>query len=103
MCIGMPMQVVELVNDGTAALCRTRAGATETLDLALTGPLAPGTWVLSFIGAARAVMSEDEALRTADALDALSIAAAGGSVDHLFADLVDREPELPPHLRGSSD
>lgn len=103
MCLGVPMQVVEPVEGGTAALCRTRGGATETIDLSLTGPLAPGIWVLTFIGAARAVLSAEEARQTADALEAVAVAMEGGDVDHLFADLVDREPQLPAHLRGSSD
>ena len=41
-------------------------------------------------------MSEDEALRTGEALAALEAALAGNDVDAFFADLVAREPTLPP-------
>jgi len=44
-------------------------------------------------------MGETQALRVRDALAALALAGQGGSVDHLFADLLDREPSLPEHLR----
>ena len=33
------------------------------------------------------------------ALDGLAAASAGEAFEHLFADLIDREPELPDHLR----
>ncbi len=99
MCIGLPMKLIEVLDDGAAALCESRAGATETIDLSLVGPLIPGAWVLTFMGAARSVLEEAEALLVADALEALVVAAEGGSVDHLFSDLIDREPQLPPHLR----
>jgi len=99
MCIGIPLQVVEVLGDGAAAIARSRAGAAETVDLSLVGPLEPGAWVLTFMGAARSVLTAEEAAMVADALEALSVAAEGGGVDHLFAALVDREPQLPPHLR----
>ena len=99
MCIGFPMKVVEVLDGGGAALCETRAGAMETIDLSLVGALGAGTWVLAFMGAARSVMDEDEAMLVADALEALAVAADGGNVDHLFSDLIDREPQLPQHLR----
>jgi hydrogenase assembly chaperone HypC/HupF len=102
MCIGVPMRVTDLLGDGMAALCRSRGGATETIDLSLTGPVPVGTWLLTFIGAARSVLTAQEAAQVADALEALDIALAGGSVDHLFADLIDREPQLPAHLRPAT-
>ena len=46
------------------------------------------------------VLSADEARETNAALDALAAVLAGESeVDAHFADLVDREPQLPAHLR----
>ncbi len=44
-------------------------------------------------------MGETQALRVRDALIAMQAALAGEPVDHLFADLIGREPQLPEHLR----
>jgi hydrogenase expression/formation protein HypC len=44
-------------------------------------------------------MTADEAQQTSHALDALDAAMQGGNVDGFFADLVGREPSLPPHLK----
>jgi hydrogenase assembly chaperone HypC/HupF len=106
MCIGIPMRVIE--GDGVWAVCEAR-GARERIDMLIVGSQPAGTWVLAFHGAARRVMSEVEALQTQDALDALQIALHGqadaksaDAVDALFADLVDREPQLPEHLRTTS-
>ncbi len=60
-----------------------------------------GTWVLAHQGSALRTMSEDEALRTGEALAALEAALAGNDVDAFFADLVAREPTLPPHLKDT--
>jgi hydrogenase expression/formation protein HypC len=100
MCIGVPMQ---LMADGTGrAACEGR-GQNETLDLMLVGPQPAGTWVLAFRGAAMRVMTADEARQTDAALDALeSVLAGDGNVDAHFADLIDREPTLPDHLKGPS-
>jgi len=100
MCIGVPMR---LLADGTGrALCEGR-GQRETLDLMLIGDLPAGTWVLSFRGAALRVLTADEARETDAALDALEAVLSGsGNVDAHFADLVDREPVLPDHLKGSA-
>jgi hydrogenase expression/formation protein HypC len=101
MCIGIPMQVVAV--EGTAVLCE-RPGERRTLDGALLGPLAAGTWVLAHRGAAVRVLSADEAAQTTAALDMLATLLAGGSdIDAGFADLVGREPTLPAHLRGEPE
>ena len=99
MCIGVPMQ---LLSRGTGrVLCEGR-GQRETLDLMLVGDQPIGTWVLAFRGAALRVLSPDEARQTNGALDALEAVLAGDSdVDAHFADLVDREPALPDHLKGN--
>jgi hydrogenase assembly chaperone HypC/HupF len=92
---------MQLAADGTGrAACEGR-GQRETLDLMLVGPQLAGTWVLAFRGAAMRVMTADEARQTDAALDALEGVLAGeGNVDAHFADLVDREPQLPDHLKG---
>jgi hydrogenase expression/formation protein HypC len=101
MCIGIPMRIVE--GDGVAAVCEGR-GARERVDMLIVGAQPPGTWVLVFHGAARRVLTDTEAMQTLDALDALGIAlraSEGGreAIDALLADLADREPQLPEHLR----
>lgn len=101
MCIGIPMQVVESRPDG--ALCAAADG-THLIDTALVGDVAPGTWLMVFLGAARETISEEAARQTGDALEALRRVLAGDhDIDHLFADLEGREPQLPEHLRDSHD
>jgi len=98
MCVGLPMRVVE-GGDGTA-LCE-RHGERRRIDTLLVGALAPGDWLLAFQGSAVRVLSADEAAATDAALAALEAVLAGADdVSQHFADLVDREPELPAHLRG---
>lgn len=102
MCIGIPMQVVVAVNRGTAR-CRTRDGDAEHLvDTRLVGTLEPGAWLIVSRGAAREVIAEETAHKCTNALQALDMAMRGEmDFDHLFADLVNREPELPAFLRTS--
>lgn len=105
MCIGQPLQVREPAagSEGRHAWCEAD-GVRECLDMQLIGPQPPGTWVLAFQGAARQVMGEDEASQARDARLALAAALQGdGNIDAFFADLVDREPTLPPHLRPSTE
>jgi hydrogenase assembly chaperone HypC/HupF len=112
MCIGVPMRIES--GDAMVAVAESRSadGAVErhTLDMLIVGPQPPGTWVLAFHGAARRVLDEAEARQILDALSALAIAldADGGAaeprnraLDALFADLVDRTPQLPEHLRSN--
>lgn len=82
------------------AECEGR-GRRERLNAMLLGALAPGAWVLAYQGSAVREMNDDEARQTNDALDALDSALAGGDVDRFFADLVGREPTLPPHLKDT--
>ena len=100
MCIGEPLRVVAY--DGHFAWCE--AGTVrERLDMILVGEQPVGTWVLAFQGAARHVMSDDEAVQTRAGRDALAAVLRGeDDVDAFFADLVGREPELPAHLRKGS-
>jgi len=97
MCIGLPMQVVEL--RGESALCLYRGDAT-LVDMMLVGEQPVGTWLLVFLYAAREVISEHKATQIANALEAMSLAMQGETqLDHLFADLVGREPQLPEFLK----
>lgn len=97
MCIGIPMQVLESL--GESALCAYR-GQTTLIDMMLVGEQEPGTWLLVFLNTAREVLSAERAGQIGDALEAMRLAMQGHTnFDHLFADLVDREPELPAFLR----
>jgi len=100
MCIGVPMRIIE-AGEGQA-LCQSRDGnETVRIDTLLVGDLPVGSWVLTFLGAAREVLDDATAHQISDALVALGMAMSGeGQVDHLFADLVDREPQLPDFLKA---
>jgi len=98
MCVGIPMRVISV--DGIAA--RATDGEVEALiDLTLTGAVAPGTWVLTHLGAAREVLDEAEAHKIAAAVRALKSIMAGGGMGDAFADLEARAPTLPPHLHAA--
>jgi hydrogenase expression/formation protein HypC len=103
MCMAIPMQVLRM--EGAFAVCTDRNGGEARIDALLTGPLTPGQWVLTFLGAARELVDAAEAKRIGDAVAALETLLAGGAVDldACFADLVDREPKLPPHLQRFSN
>jgi hydrogenase expression/formation protein HypC len=100
MCMGIPFRI--LSSDGIAGLA-TDGTETALIDLSLTGPLPPGTWVLSFLGAAREVIDEAEAGRIAAALAGLRSLMQGGDLGDAFADLDARTPTLPPHLQAALD
>lgn len=98
MCVGIPMQVIEAGLD--CALCRAGDGD-HRIDTRLVGEVEPGEWLMVFLGAARERMSEEAAHQATAALRALEMAMRGETdFDHLFADLVGREPQLPEHLRA---
>lgn len=100
MCIGLPMRIIAC--DGTVGTAERR-GERTTIDIQRLGDVAPGTWVLAFQGIAVREMSEHEAAQTDAALAALEAALAGSrDVDAFFADLIEREPQLPDHLKGPS-
>jgi hydrogenase expression/formation protein HypC len=96
MCVGIPMRIVH--GDDTGALCERR-GDTRRISLLLIGAQPPGTYVLTHLDSAIRVLDEAEARLIDDALDGLARAVEGETFEHLFADLVNREPELPEHLR----
>jgi hydrogenase assembly chaperone HypC/HupF len=72
----------------------------EHLDMRLIGAQPVGTWVLAFMGAAREVLSAEQAAQTQAAHRALVAVMQGvGDTESFFADLIGREPSLPEHLR----
>lgn len=105
MCIGTPMQVIEMRE--THALCEVN-GSQELIDMILVGDQKPGTWILNFLGGAREVLTPENAAQITQALTALDgimngeIEGPDGNqqIDNLFADLIDKEPILPPHLQA---
>ena len=68
----------------------------------LDEPPAVGDWLLVHVDVAVKALEAAEAGAIADALAAVTAAAAGEPFEHLLGDLADREPELPPHLRNGS-
>lgn len=105
MCIGSPMQVIEMRE--THALCEAN-GKQELVDMLLVGDQAPGTWVLNFLGSAREVLSESHAKQITQALCAVDQIMNGDisgenshqQVSNLFADIVEDGLRLPPHLQA---
>lgn len=100
MCLGVPLRVSRV--DGDTAVCHSR-GDTTARRTVQTGLLderpAVGQWLLVHVDVAIRSLDSAEALQIDDALNAVVAAAEGRPFEHLLADLIDREPELPPHLR----
>lgn len=87
MCLGIPMLVVGQVGPGRV-LCSHRDEMVE-IDTLLVGEVPDGTWLMTFLGAAREVMDPLTACRTLDALAALEAAMAGrDTTGDPFSDLV---------------
>lgn len=97
MCLGIPMQVVEV--EGIFAWCKGRNGLSR-INTMLLGDVSPGQWLLTFLDTAREAIDAERAAMIDAALDALNLVANGGTdVDACFADLVNREPQLPDFLK----
>ena len=89
MCVGIPAQIIEAGD--FVARCRTRNGE-ERINMMLTGPQPAGTWLLTFLGSAREVISEEDARNIDKALDGLSaIMSEDADIDvaHYFPGLAD--------------
>jgi hydrogenase expression/formation protein HypC len=100
MCVGIPMQITG--TEAGVAVCEGR-GRRERIDLALVGDQPQGSWILAYQGCAVRTLTPIEAAQTAAALDALEAVLAGeANVDAYFADLIEREPVLPAHLKGNT-
>ncbi|CAI8739935.1 hydrogenase expression/formation protein HypC [Methylocaldum szegediense] len=91
------MQVVRA--ESFQAWCKGAEGE-AMVDMRLVGSQPEGTWVLVFLGTAREVLEPERAAQIEAALKGLRDAMSG-SYDPAaaFADLVDREPQLPEFLR----
>jgi hydrogenase expression/formation protein HypC len=96
MCLGVPMTVIES-NDATA-LC-ARGDEQRRVSVLLVGPQPVGAKVLVHIDSAVRVLDEEEAALIEQALQGLEAAMRGEDFESAFADLINREPQLPEHLR----
>ncbi|QLQ31291.1 MAG: HypC/HybG/HupF family hydrogenase formation chaperone [Candidatus Thiothrix singaporensis] len=96
MCIGIPMQIRAI--DDRVALCGEKEHQ-EIVDISLLGDLREGDWVLVYKGAAREHLPAERAGQILQALQALAAIREGQGFEHFFADLIEREPQLPEHLR----
>ena len=93
MCIGIPMQIIE-AGEGSA-LCEG-LGERKRISTLLVGDQPEGTWLLTFLDAAREILDPADAARITDAVTAVNLVMQGSTdIDHLFADLIDREPPRP--------
>lgn len=100
MCIGIPMQVVE-TGEGYA-VCEGM-GERKVISTMLVGDQPVGAWLLTFLDAARETLSAVDAARITDAVTAVNMVMQGQTdIEHLFADLIDREPEPPPSMPASA-
>lgn len=101
MCIGIPMQVREC---GFGYAVCEGMGLQRRVETLLTGDQPVGTWLLVFLESAREVLSESDAEKISQAVQAVNQVMQNPSeqdnsvFDSLFADLVDREPPKPPSL-----
>jgi hydrogenase expression/formation protein HypC len=82
MCIGIPMQVIEV--DGRFARCQGR-GERRRVNTALVGEVQPGDWLLVFLDDAREQIDAARAAEVNAALDlvlgAMQGAALPGDID----------------------
>ncbi len=100
MCVGIPVRLTGV--DGIIGRA-ANGDVLEMVDLSLLPEARPGDWVLAFLGTGHAIVAEDDALKIRAALSALSSLMTGGEIGDAFADLEDREPQLPPHLQAAQD
>jgi hydrogenase expression/formation protein HypC len=92
------MQVVESGNG--YAICEG-LGQRRQISTLLVGDQPVGTWLLTFLDSAREVLTDDDAAKITDAVRAVNLVMQGATdVDHLFADLIDREPVIPDSMKA---
>ncbi|GLR90070.1 hypothetical protein GCM10007857_67840 [Bradyrhizobium iriomotense] len=96
MCLGLPMTIIE--TDGISALCEFRGKRRLVWVFLLSGPIA-GAKVLVHVDTAVRLLDDEEAQLIGDAIEGIGAALSEEDCDRFFADLIDREPKLPVHLR----
>jgi hydrogenase expression/formation protein HypC len=100
MCVGIPRLLAAV--DGIVGRAPDGDGAVA-VDLSLVPDARPGDWVLDFLGAARSILSPDEALKIRAAVAGLAALMRGEGLGDAFADLDAAPPRLPPHLQAAQD
>lgn len=85
MCIGVPMQVLQV--DGAFALCHGR-GERRRIRTVLVGEVSAGDWLLVFLDDARERIDAQRAAEVNAALDLLEAAMQGDRRPHQHADFV---------------
>lgn len=101
MCLGIPMQVLDF--NGDYAVCE-RDGEQFLIDTQLVGKPQIGNWLLTFLNTAREIINAEQALLINNALQALNLTLQGETdIDYLFADLINRQPQLPDFLRDTHE
>ncbi|MFZ2727186.1 MAG: HypC/HybG/HupF family hydrogenase formation chaperone [Methylococcaceae bacterium] len=101
MCLGIPMQVIAF--NGDYAVCE-RDDEQFLIDTQLVGKPQIGNWVLTFLNTAREIINAEQALLINNALQALNLTLQGETdIDYLFADLINRQPQLPEFLRDTHE
>lgn len=101
MCLGIPMRIKVLLE--SSAQCEDRNGVQRQVGTLLLEGLNVGDWVLIHLDNAMRILDEAEAKQIADALQAVCAVMQGGEFEHLFADLIEREPQLPEAIRAQQE
>lgn len=97
MCIGIPAKVLAVEN--FVAKCETRNGIVS-FNTMLVGEVCVGDWLMTFLQDAREIISAEQAQLINSALDSLEKVMSGKEDwQDGFADLINRENRLPPHLQ----
>jgi len=98
MCLGIPMRILEVHEN--SALCEGRNGQ-MLINTMLLEKVEVGQWLLTFLDAGREVIDAERAALVNAALDGLQAVSEGEELDLdiFFADLANREPQLPEFLR----
>ncbi len=78
MCLGIPGQIVEIVDDANSIAKVDVSGVKRNVSVALVRPegIAPGDWVLIHVGFAMSKIDETEAHETMQALQVMGQAFA---------------------------
>ena len=94
----VPKESFEAVRECFEKALVERRGESRRVSMMLVGEQPVGTIVLVHIDTAVRVLEAPEAKLIDDGLDGVAAAMEGRDFDHLFADLIDREPQLPAFL-----
>jgi hydrogenase assembly chaperone HypC/HupF len=95
------MQVIEVEND-LFVWCDGRNGR-KRINTMLINAVQPGDWLLIHLDSAREAIDAERATQINSALAGLERVAAGqDNFEECFADLINREPQLPDFLRPVS-